>query len=1124
MAALYKNIFSVILAAVAVVSCTSELVDPEVGFSGAYSVDAFIGEDTKTSLDGYKVLWSKNDKIEIFSKEDYRPSCFVLKTGAGTSKGTFSGNAFIPSGIAKYPFIAEDTYSDGVIRTSLPSTQTYASESFSPGTLPMAAVFNEGGHPEFHSLCAVVKVSILGTYTISSIVLKTNSESVKVTGSAVIGFNGGVPVLSMDSSSNLSSSSVELNCKTTLSPDKFTDFYIVVPPQNYKDGITVTVNSPSGSISKSSSSNPELKAGRIYSLPPFEMILNGGHSPSTSLFGEGTQSSPFQISSVEDLLCLQDAMNRKTTITSATSGRAISPVHAYFLLTKDLDLSVVCGPELGSWTPIGPDSNRFCGHFDGNGHKITGLYIKNESTEGGLFGDIYTGGYLGNLDVAGDVNCYKASILCKTNYALVENCISRGKVYSTYSAGGLVNSASYSLMNCTNYADVTLLGDIYNSIGGIASHFGSDGSSRMINCVNYGTINGVGGNVRAGGICGNFQQWVTDSSVGIISEVLNCVNYGDVYGEYQIGGIVGYMFDCRIGNCVNYGNVRGNRSDGFTGGICGDFPDVFSNKGPVIHNCISTGNVSGNGALGGICARSEMQVTDCYWLYGSGIGVPVGVKGGTVKNVVSLSKSQMTGETPSSALYGNHTDPVKALNAWAYSNVSTSYPYCGWEYDSASGYPSLTGMDPLPVGGETEFLSVNPGSMTLSSISQTISLSALSSSYITVGSTPSWVSLKSNTQDIRNYTLTFDVSQNTSGSQREGTIMLENADGLTASIQLAQRYTYYSEDYSRDGNVVTLQTHSSGNGIDLIFFGDAYTDKEIKSGVYLNDMKRGVNAFFSVEPYASLRNLFDVKYVELVSASNSFTEGSQTALSTYFGEGTLVGGDDNKVSSYCKQVTGKSDLKDVTAIVIVNARKYSGTCYMYYNYSGDYGLGFSVSYFGLGTSTSGQTSMEAVLRHEAGGHGFGKLSDEYSYYNNGAIPAGEISSTKNMQKFGWFPNVDFTSDPFSVSWSKFITDNRYSAEEIGVYEGASTYWYGVYRPTVNSIMRYNTGKFNAPSREAIYKKIHKLAYGSSWTYDYDKFLEYDAINRTSVSQAYYEMPVNKNIQPLHPPVIVYGEP
>ena len=1121
----FKHIFSVILAVAAVFSCTSEPVNPDEGISGSYSVEALIGEETKTSLDGYKVLWSANDKIEIFSEDDYRPSCFVLETGAGTSKGTFSGSAFIPSGIAKYPFYAEDSYSDGTIKTNLPSTQTYVPESFAQGTLPMAAVFDIGNHPEFHSLCAVVKVSILGTYTITSIILKANSESVKVSGPAVISFNEGTSVLSMDASSNLSSSSVELTCNRSLSDDKFTDFYIIVPPQFYKDGITVTVNSPSGSISKSTSSDPELKAGRIYSLPPFEMILNGGYSPSASLFGEGTLSSPFLISSVEDLLCFQDAMNRNKKITSATSGKAISPVYAFYQLTKDINLSVCCGPELGSWTPIGPDSNRFCGHFDGGGHKITGLYINNESTEGGLFGDIYTGGYLGNLDVTGDVNCYQASILCKTNYALVEKCVSRGKVHSSYSAGGLINGVCGTLLDCTNYADVTLHGDIYNSVGGIASHFGSDENSRMINCANYGTITGVGGNVKAGGICAYFQQYEVNTSVGITSEVLNCTNFGDVIGEYLAGGITADMFDCRISNCVNYGNVRVNRSDGCAGGICGQFRNPFSQKGPAIHNCLSTGNVSGNGALGGICASNVMQITDCYWLYDSGIGVPVGVKGGTVKNVVSLNRSQMKGTAPSPTLYGNCTDPVKALNAWAFANVSSFYPYCGWEYDMASGYPSLTGMDPLPADGETEFLSVRPGAMTLSTISQTISISASSSSDITVRNSPSWVSLESNTKDIRNYTLTFDVGQNTSGAQREGTIELENADGLTASVQLTQRYTYYSEDFSRDGNVVTLQTHTSGNGIDLVFFGDAYTDKDISSGLYLSDMKRGVNAFFSAEPYASFRNLFDVKYVELVSASNSFDEDSQTALSTYFGEGTLVGGDNDKVSSYCKQVTGKSDLKDVTAIVIINARKYAGTCYMYYNYSGDCGLGFSVSYFGLGTSASGQTSMEAVLRHEAGGHGFGKLSDEYSYYNNGTIPASEISSMRNMQQFGWYPNVDFTSNPFSVSWSKFITDDRYSAEEIGVFEGAATYWYGAYRPTVNSIMRYNTGKFNAPSREAIYKKMHKLAFGSSWAYNYDEFLEYDAINRTSVSQTHGKESLDdKNVQPLHPPVVIYREP
>jgi asparagine synthetase B (glutamine-hydrolysing) len=70
-------------------------------------------------------------------------------------------------------------------------------------------------------------------------------------------------------------------------------------------------------------------------------------------------------------------------------------------------------------------------------------------------------------------------------------------------------------------------------------------------------------------------------------------------------------------------------------------------------------------------------------------------------------------------------------------------------------------------------------------------------------------------------------------------------------------------------------------------------------------------------------------------------------------------------------------------------------------------------------------------------------------------------------------------------------------------------------------MRDNTGGFNAPSREAIYYRIHKLAYGDEWEYDYEKFVEWDAKNRQTQSDV-LRMPTRKETQnfvPLHPPVI-----
>jgi hypothetical protein len=140
----------------------------------------------------------------------------------------------------------------------------------------------------------------------------------------------------------------------------------------------------------------------------------------------------------------------------------------------------------------------------------------------------------------------------------------------------------------------------------------------------------------------------------------------------------------------------------------------------------------------------------------------------------------------------------------------------------------------------------------------------------------------------------------------------------------------------------------------------------------------------------------------------------------------------------------------------------------------------------------------------------------------GEAPADYVSQTKNEQKnWGWWKNVDFTNDLSAIRWKHFINDTRYANDGLGAYEGGLTYWTGVWRPTENSIMRYNTGGFNAPSREAIYYRIHKLAYGNSWTYDYEKFVEYDEINRkTSAMQTAKHSMVLRPSEMTAPPVVV----
>lgn len=329
---------------------------------------------------------------------------------------------------------------------------------------------------------------------------------------------------------------------------------------------------------------------------------------------------------------------------------------------------------------------------------------------------------------------------------------------------------------------------------------------------------------------------------------------------------------------------------------------------------------------------------------------------------------------------------------------------------------------------------------------------------------------------------------------------------------------YISSDYSKDGVVTTLQTASKGDGIDIVLMGDAYSDRQIADGTYKADMENLYNNLFIEEPYKSFKDHFNVYYVNAVSATEGYEYGN-TALDGYFGDGTLVGGNDNAVFDYALKAISEEEMDEALIIVSMNSDNYAGTCHMYYpDNSAGYGNGVSISYFPRGGNAE---TFAQLLHHEACGHGFAKLADEYAYEYMGAIPEAAVNDHKAQQtNWGWWKNVDFTSDPTKVRWNYFLTDTRYANDGLGAFEGGLTYWTGVWRPTENSIMRYNTGGFNAPSREAIYYRIHKLAYGEDWQYDYEKFVEWDAKNRKTAAATRGVPYKSTSYKPTHPPVVI----
>ena len=319
---------------------------------------------------------------------------------------------------------------------------------------------------------------------------------------------------------------------------------------------------------------------------------------------------------------------------------------------------------------------------------------------------------------------------------------------------------------------------------------------------------------------------------------------------------------------------------------------------------------------------------------------------------------------------------------------------------------------------------------------------------------------------------------------------------------------YESKDYSKDGEVMTLQKATVGEGINIVFMGDAYTDKDMgKNGVYETLMKDSMEEFFAIEPYKTFRNRFNVYAVKVVSPNGWTGEGYTTALGAVFTHGSSGTGDIQKCYDYAMKVPGINDSKNLLVTVLVNASNSGGITNM--SESLQSGVAF------VSSERNNPEGFGLILRHEAGGHGFAFLDDEYIYYKKEA-PQDHIDHRNSMyQKYGWYSNIDFTNDPAKVKWSAFLSDERYK-DEVGIIEGGSLYLKGAYRPSEHSMMNDNYEYYNAPSRWAIYQRIMKL---SGEQYSFEKFLEYDAVNRGKKQSSALRTRSAVKWQSTAPPVI-----
>ena len=294
---------------------------------------------------------------------------------------------------------------------------------------------------------------------------------------------------------------------------------------------------------------------------------------------------------------------------------------------------------------------------------------------------------------------------------------------------------------------------------------------------------------------------------------------------------------------------------------------------------------------------------------------------------------------------------------------------------------------------------------------------------------------------------------------------------------------YTSTDYSKDGEVFTIQKATAGKGIDLVFLGEGFVDKDMAAGgKYETRMNAAADKLFELEPYKSLRNRFNLYGVKVVSPTAEFVGGAKKRIN-----------EDNDIAFDYASKYNPNLSEDARMMVVV---VYNTDSYVSRSYCTMYGSGDFVAY--------NMDVLDNTLIHEVGGHGIAKLSDEYVEpgYEAVSLPENEKETLDiyHAHEWGWFANVDYHNTKSTVHWAQLLNDSRYAKDGIGIYEGANTYGLGAYRSSENSMMRHNISWFNPASREIIYKAVMTLSEGSTWKYDYETFVAFDSKNIGIISQ------------------------
>ncbi len=287
------------------------------------------------------------------------------------------------------------------------------------------------------------------------------------------------------------------------------------------------------------------------------------------------------------------------------------------------------------WYPIGRDNETaFSGIFDGNGFRISNLYINIYGPNVGLFGYAREASFCNVTIGSGQVSSYAGD---------------------RYYVGALVGNANRltTISNCHSNASVSAIEWV-------------------------------------GALCGCVFD---DREEGTL--IYNCSSSGDVRGQESCGGFFGEACGVIIQNCYSTGNVLlqgGNVVETFRGGFIGA---LVSNA--IVMNCYSTGNVEVKN-MSYICGRvigQRLYNTQVQYVYGPfDDDLPIASFSPTYDLISDVSsfnnKNGIQNLNDQIAIDGNtYSNLLDALNAWVKKMNNPLFRQWGIDVSNNGGYPVL---------------------------------------------------------------------------------------------------------------------------------------------------------------------------------------------------------------------------------------------------------------------------------------------------------------------------------------------------------------------------------------------------------------------------------------------------